>query len=92
MHQRKYLLGCTILTILLCTGCANEAAQEMMQINKQQACESMAEGQAREDCLRGYEKTFDNYERERRRMVGNKKIIKPELPTPAESDQDGSRD
>jgi hypothetical protein len=50
----------------------------------------MAEGQAREDCLRGYEKTFNEYERERRRVVGNKKIAEPELLTPAENNQDES--
>lgn len=92
MQQRKYLLGVAAITVLLGAGCSNEAAYEMMQINKQQACENMAEGQAREDCLRSYEKTFNEYERERRRMVGNKKIVEPELPTPIEKDQNGSGD
>jgi hypothetical protein len=90
MQEKKKLLGVAALTILLGAGCTNEAAYEMMQRNKQQACGRMAEGQAREDCLRGYEKTFNEYERERRRVVGNKKIAEPEMTTPTEKDQDES--
>ncbi|MFT7260442.1 MAG: hypothetical protein ACI9MS_002311 [Glaciecola sp.] len=90
MQDKKKLLGVAALTIFVGAGCSNEAAYEMMQYNKQQACGRMAEGQAREDCLRGYEKTFNEYERERRRVVGNKKIAEPELLTPAENNQDES--
>jgi hypothetical protein len=90
MQEKKYLLGTVALTVFLSAGCSNEAGYKMMQHNKQEACGRMAEGQAREDCLRGYEKTFNDYERERRRMVGNKKIIEPELHPP--KDQDRSSD
>ena len=90
MQDKKKLLGVAALTIFVGAGCSNEPAYEMMQYNKQQACGRMAEGQAREDCLRGYEKTFNEYERERRRVVGNKKIAEPELLTPAENNQDES--
>jgi len=92
MQEKNKLLGVTALTILLSAGCANEAAYQMMQNNKQKACGRMAEGQAREDCLRDYEKTFNDYERERRRMVGNKKIEAPELIIPTEKNQNKSGD
>jgi hypothetical protein len=90
MQKRIYFLTAAALSILVGAGCSNEAAYEMMITNKKQACGRMAEGQAREDCLRGYEKTFKEYEYERNRMVGNKKIAKPTLPLPAEEDQDDS--
>jgi hypothetical protein len=90
MQEKKYLLGVAALIILLGAGCSNDAAYEIMQNNKQQACGRMAEGQAREDCLRGYEKTYNEYERQRRRVVGNKKIAEPELPDPKQKDQDES--
>jgi hypothetical protein len=92
MQAKTHLLGVAALTILLGTGCSNEAAHEIMLSNKQQACGRMAEGQAREDCLRDYEKTFNDYERERRRMVGNKKIAAPELIIPTEKNQNDSGD
>lgn len=50
----------------------------------------MAEGQAREDCLRGYEKTFKEYKYQRNRVVGDKKIAEPTLQPPTEKDQDDS--
>jgi hypothetical protein len=79
-----------VLTILVGTGCSNKAAYELMMANKKQACGRMAEGQAREDCLRGYEKTFKEYEYQRNRVVGDKKIAEPTLQLPTEKDQDGS--
>ncbi|GAC28523.1 hypothetical protein [Brumicola pallidula] len=90
MQQKKYFLGVAVLTILVGTGCSNKAAYELMMTNKKQACGRMAEGQAREDCLRGYEKTFKEYEYQRNRVVGDKKIAEPTLQLPTEKDQDSS--
>jgi hypothetical protein len=90
MQQRTYFLTVAALSILVGAGCSNEAAYEMMMTNKKQACGRMAEGQAREDCLRGYEKTFKEYEYQRNRVVGDKKIAEPTLQLPTEKDQDSS--
>lgn len=70
MLQKQYVLGAFTLATLLTAGCSNKAAYEIMQSNKNEACERLAEGQAREDCLRGYERSFAEYERERNRAVG----------------------
>jgi|GEM_PF-3082615 len=70
MLQKQYVLGAFALATLLTAGCANKAADEIMQSNKKEACERVAEGQAREDCMRVYERSFAEYERERNRAVG----------------------
>lgn len=90
MQQKKYFFGIAVFTILVSTGCSNKAADELMMTNKKQACGRMAEGQAREDCLRGYEKTFKEYKYQRNRVVGDKKIAEPTLQPPTEKDQDDS--
>ena len=70
MQQKKYILGALALATIVTAGCSNKAAYEIMQSNKKAACERVAEGQAREDCMRGYERSFAEYERERNRALG----------------------
>jgi len=70
MLLKKYILGACVFATVMIAGCSNKAAYEIMQSNKRQACERVAEGQAREDCMRGYERSFAEYERERNRAMG----------------------
>lgn len=70
MLQKKSMLGAIGFAVLIAAGCSNKAAYEIMQANKKQACERVAEGQAREDCMRGYERSYAEYERERNRAMG----------------------
>lgn len=70
MLQKRYILGAFALATLMTAGCSNKAAYEIMQSNKKEACERVAEGQAREDCMRGYERSFAEYERDRNRALG----------------------
>ena len=86
MHKKTYLLAALSLSFI--AGCSNKAAYEIMQSNKIQACERVSEGQAREDCLRGYEKSFKQYQHERRELLGNKKLAE-QKPT-VEKDTTGS--
>lgn len=90
MNKKKSVLSLIALTAIITAGCSNRAAYEIMQTNKRQACERMAEGQAREDCLRGYEKSFEDYERERNALLGNKKLATPKPKLATEKDEDGS--
>ena len=90
MWRPKYSLAIMSFTLLMSAGCSNQAAFEIMQSNKIKACERMAEGQAREDCLRGYEKTYDQYERERNEVIGDKKRQLPELKLSTEKAKDES--
>jgi len=70
MRQRKSINGVLVLATLIVAGCSNKVAYEVMQANKKEACKRVAEGQAREDCMRSYERSFAEYERERNRAVG----------------------
>jgi hypothetical protein len=88
MHRKKHLLVAIVMSFVFSAGCSNKAAYEMIQTNKIQACERMAEGQAREDCLRGYEKTYSDYERDRNRLLRNKKKAAPKLILPTEKATD----
>ena len=90
MYKKKLLLSLITLSTIITTGCSNRAAYEIMQANKRQACERMAEGQAREDCLRGYEKSYNDYERERNALLGNKKRAAPKPKLATEKDENGS--
>ncbi|MFQ3251407.1 hypothetical protein [Glaciecola sp. MF2-115] len=90
MYRKKLLLSLITLSAIAAAGCSNRAAYEIMQTNKRQACERMAEGQAREDCLRGYQKTYDDYERERNALLGNKKRATPKPKLETEKDENGS--
>ncbi len=70
MRQKKSIRQALILVTLILTGCSNKAAHEIMQSNKKEACKDVVEGQAREDCMRGYERSLAEYERERNRAIG----------------------
>ena len=89
MKTYKLALAAIVPSLLLMSACSNKAAYEIMQANKKQACERVAEGQAREDCLRGYQKSFDDYERERNALIGNKEIAVPKLKLSVDKDHAG---
>ena len=90
MLRRNFILATFTITLGLTAGCSNRAAFEIMYANKVQACERMSEGQAREDCLRGYQKNYDQYERERNEVLGNKKRQAQELRLPTDKAKDES--
>lgn len=90
MLVKRIAASSVIVCTALIAGCSNKAAYEIMQSNKKQACERMAEGQAREDCLRGYEKSFADYERERNALLGNKERPAPKLKLSTETKADDS--
>lgn len=87
MLIKKHKLLVILSTLLLVYGCSNQAAYEIMQSKKIQACERVSEGQAREDCMRGYQKSFEQYDFERRQVIGDKKRepVKPKLSTEKDS-------
>jgi hypothetical protein len=87
---RKYLLGAISFGLFFITGCSNQALSETMQADRALACERMSEGQAREDCLRGYQKAYDQYKRERNEVSGNKQHQAPKLEVQSEKSKDES--
>lgn len=76
-----------LLSISLLSGCTNQMFYESVRESRIQECERKAEGQPRQDCLRGYEKDYDTYKEEREDIVGRPNEIKQKLVLPTEKDR-----
>lgn len=60
-----FVLGSVMSTI----GCTSKDIYEISQDNQKQKCERQFQGQALEDCMRGYEMSFEEYEKERQKVL-----------------------
>lgn len=68
--NNKSKLVVLILGVAMFLGaCTSKALYDMSHENKKQECERKFEGQAREDCMRGYELSYEEYKRERESII-----------------------
>jgi hypothetical protein len=88
-NNRYFIFWGLLTTLSLGLGaCSNRYVYESVRQAQIQECERSAEGQARQDCLRGYEMTFEEYEQERRETLGEKEKEQPKLVLPTEKKND----
>lgn len=87
-NKHCYLILIGLLTSLSLGACSNRHVYESLREAQIQECERSAEGQARQDCLRGYEMTFEEYEKERRETLGDKEKSEPKLVLPTKNKDD----
>ncbi|MDT0580926.1 MULTISPECIES: hypothetical protein [Alteromonadaceae] len=89
-HKQLYFFFWGLLaSIILGLGaCSNRYVYESVRQAQIQECERSAEGQARQDCLRGYQMTFEEYEQERKEALGKKEKEEPKLILPTEKKND----
>jgi hypothetical protein len=90
MLSRKYLFAANLFTLLASSACSNQIVDEDMDNNRTKACEQLTEGPAREDCMRLYQSTYEQYDRERRKIIGDKRPQPAKLNLPSEETADGS--
>lgn len=57
--------ACVFLVLLMLTGCSNRQVYEAIRANRMQQCQAL-QGAARERCMKPYDKSYDEYQRERR--------------------------
>lgn len=63
------LLTLSLFAVLLCSsGCSNQQIYTGIQKNRQQMCERL-EGTAREECLKQYDTEYNDYQKERERLI-----------------------
>ncbi len=63
--MKTYLL---LLTVLLMAGCSNRAMYENLKIEKRNHCLTLYPSQF-EECMQGMDKSFDEYETERKELI-----------------------
>jgi hypothetical protein len=85
-NKQRYFIFCGLLASmsLVLGACSNRDVYESVRQAQIQECERSAEGQARQDCLRGYQMTFEEYEQERKEALGTKEKEEPKLVLPTE--------
>jgi hypothetical protein len=86
--RNRFFTFTALVTVLSLSACSNRYVYESVRQAQIQECERSAEGQARQDCLRGYEMTFEEYEQERREALGTKQKEEPKLVLPTEKKDD----
>jgi hypothetical protein len=86
--RNRFFTFAALVTVLSLSACSNRYVYESVRQAQIQECERSAEGQARQDCLRGYEMTFEEYEQERREALGTKQKEEPKLVLPTEKKDD----
>lgn len=87
--QRYFIFWGLLASMSLGLGaCSNRYVYESVRQAQIQECERSAEGQARQDCLRGYQMTFEEYEQERKEALGAKEKEEPKLILPTEKKND----
>lgn len=62
----------TALVIAIClltSACSNRAMYEAVQENQRQECERIGHQSAREQCKEDYEKSYQEYEKEREQAI-----------------------
>ena len=87
-NRQRLLTFTALATVFSLSACSNRNVYESVRQAQIQECERSAEGQARQDCLRGYEMTFEEYEQERREALGTKQKEEPKLVLPTEKKDD----
>lgn len=90
MLPRKYLFAANLFALFVGTACSNQIIDEDMESKRKKACEQLTEGPAREDCARRYQITYEQYDRERRKIIGDKMLQATKPNVANERSADGS--
>lgn len=68
--KNKVIIGLgACLSVSLLSACTSKDIYENVAKNQKARCEREFEGQAREDCMRGYQMSFEEYEEERKKVI-----------------------
>ena len=67
--QKTTILFCAIIAI---GGCSNQAIYENVQQDRKRECEQL-QAHDRQRCLAGYERSYEEYEEEREKLLSDDK-------------------